>query len=142
MQTVLHVYASLLLVTGQHLVVSQPSYTGTCQPMATSMCDTMPYNRAFMPNRYGHTETDEAVLEVQQFLPVVESGCSPALRPFLCSLYLPSCSPRGGGLQPCAGLCRRARGSCDSVMESFGYVWPRSLDCHNFPENYRCFDIE
>ncbi|XP_021356089.1 frizzled-2-like [Mizuhopecten yessoensis] len=141
MRTTLLLYTVFFLL-GVHLAVSQQSDEGPCQTITVSMCSTMPYNLAFMPNRFGQSRMDDAGLEIHQFLPLVRVHCSAALLPFLCAAYFPKCSARGGGLEPCARLCREARNGCESLMNKFGFQWPVALDCDSFSENYRCYDVE
>ncbi|ODM90356.1 Frizzled-8 [Orchesella cincta] len=47
----------------------------------------------------GGGRRDEAGLEIHQYWPLVELGCSDDLKPFLCLLYVPRCEE--GILKPC-----------------------------------------
>ncbi|XP_021356090.1 frizzled-1-like [Mizuhopecten yessoensis] len=141
MRTTLLLY-TVFVMLGVHLAVSQQSDEGPCQTITVPLCSTMPYSLAFMPNRFGHSHMDDAGMVVHQFYPLVKVNCSAALKPFLCAAYFPKCSARGGGLEPCARLCREAKNGCAPLMNRYGFQWPDTLDCHLFSENYRCYDIE
>lgn len=135
----LRVCAVLLLVL--KLVVSQQPTPGSCHTVTVPLCNTLPY-RAFLPNRFSHRSMEDAGLEIHQFYPLVKVQCSPALKPFLCATYFPQCSPRGGGIEACASLCRQARQGCEGLLNRFGFQWPESLNCSTFSESYRCLTME
>ncbi|KAK4317458.1 hypothetical protein Pmani_011461 [Petrolisthes manimaculis] len=104
-----------------------------CEPINVPFCKTIQYNMTIMPNFLNHLTQEEAGLEVHQFYPLVEVQCSPDLRFFLCTVYLPVCTILNVALPPCQNLCVRARDGCEDLMHSFGFKWPESLNCSKFP---------
>ncbi|CDQ86061.1 unnamed protein product [Oncorhynchus mykiss] len=106
---------------------------GFCQPISIPLCTDIAYNETIMPNLLGHTNQEEAGLEVHQFYPLVKVQCSPDLKFFLCSMYAPVCTVLEQALPPCRSLCERARQGCEALMNKFGFQWPVSLACESFP---------
>ncbi|XP_029959333.1 frizzled-1 [Salarias fasciatus] len=117
---------------GQHGGVSVPEH-GFCQPISIPLCTDIAYNETIMPNLLGHTNQEDAGLEVHQFYPLVKVQCSPDLKFFLCSMYAPVCTVLEQALPPCRSLCERARQGCEALMNKFGFQWPDSLACESFP---------
>ena len=62
-----------------------------CEKITIPMCADMKYNMTHMPNLIGHTSQKEA-LQVHEFVPLVQFGCSRLLKFFLCSVYVPMCT--------------------------------------------------
>ncbi|KAM9308609.1 frizzled-1 [Gastrophryne carolinensis] len=114
--------------------ISIPDH-GYCQPIAIPLCTDIAYNQTIMPNLLGHTNQEDAGLEVHQFYPLVKVQCSPELKFFLCSMYAPVCTVLEQALPPCRSLCERARQGCEALMNKFGFQWPESLRCEKFPVN-------
>ncbi|KAK6490763.1 frizzled-1-like [Huso huso] len=106
---------------------------GFCQPISIPLCTDIAYNQTIMPNLLGHTNQEDAGLEVHQFYPLVKVQCSPDLKFFLCSMYAPVCTVLEQALPPCRSLCERARQGCEALMNKFGFQWPDSLACESFP---------
>uniref|UniRef100_G3PMA2 Frizzled class receptor 1 n=1 Tax=Gasterosteus aculeatus aculeatus TaxID=481459 RepID=G3PMA2_GASAC len=106
---------------------------GFCQPISIPLCTDIAYNETIMPNLLGHTNQEDAGLEVHQFYPLVKVQCSPDLKFFLCSMYAPVCTVMEQALPPCRSLCERARQGCEALMNKFGFQWPDSLACETFP---------
>ncbi|XP_028832269.1 frizzled-1 isoform X2 [Denticeps clupeoides] len=121
---------AVLRVNGQYS--SLPEH-GFCQPISIPLCTDIAYNQTIMPNLLGHTNQEDAGLEVHQFYPLVKVQCSPDLRFFLCSMYAPVCTVLDQALPPCRSLCERARHGCEALMNKFGFQWPESLACEAFP---------
>lgn len=86
-----------------------------------------------MPNLVGHTNQEDAGLEVHQFYPLVKVQCSPELKFFLCSMYAPVCTVLEKAIPPCRSICERAKHGCEALMNKFGFQWPERLRCENFP---------
>uniref|UniRef100_A0A1A7ZC43 Frizzled homolog 1 n=1 Tax=Nothobranchius furzeri TaxID=105023 RepID=A0A1A7ZC43_NOTFU len=141
MASVFTLFSSVLVVgfirvNGQHgggdRGISIPEH-GFCQPIAIPLCTDIAYNETIMPNLLGHTNQEDAGLEVHQFYPLVKVQCSPDLKFFLCSMYAPVCTVLEQALPPCRSLCERARQGCEALMNKFGFQWPDSLACEKFP---------
>uniref|UniRef100_A0A3B5A445 FZ domain-containing protein n=1 Tax=Stegastes partitus TaxID=144197 RepID=A0A3B5A445_9TELE len=103
----------------------------TCQPITVRLCTDLPYTETALPGVLGHRTQDDAGLEVHQFYPLVKVQCSPHLKPFLCSVYVPKCEG-GKPRPPCRTLCEQARSGCETLMNRFGFQWPESLKCDKF----------
>uniref|UniRef100_A0A8D2JDU9 Frizzled class receptor 7 n=1 Tax=Varanus komodoensis TaxID=61221 RepID=A0A8D2JDU9_VARKO len=112
--------------------ISVPDH-GFCQPISIPLCTDIAYNQTILPNLLGHTNQEDAGLEVHQFYPLVKVQCSPELRFFLCSMYAPVCTVLEQAIPPCRSLCERARQGCEALMNKFGFQWPERLRCENFP---------
>ncbi|XP_076871771.1 frizzled-7b [Brachyhypopomus gauderio] len=112
--------------------ISIPEH-GFCQPISIPLCTDIQYNQTIMPNLLGHTNQEDAGLEVHQFYPLVKVQCSPDLKFFLCSMYAPVCTVLEQAIPPCRSLCERARQGCEALMNKFGFQWPDRLRCENFP---------
>uniref|UniRef100_A0A8C8SII0 Frizzled-1 n=1 Tax=Pelusios castaneus TaxID=367368 RepID=A0A8C8SII0_9SAUR len=112
--------------------ISIPDH-GYCQPISIPLCTDIAYNQTIMPNLLGHTNQEDAGLEVHQFYPLVKVQCSAELKFFLCSMYAPVCTVLEQALPPCRSLCERARLGCEALMNKFGFQWPDTLRCEKFP---------
>ncbi|KAI3366234.1 hypothetical protein L3Q82_010043 [Scortum barcoo] len=112
--------------------ISIPEH-GFCQPISIPLCTDIAYNQTIMPNLLGHTNQEDAGLEVHQFYPLVKVQCSVDLKFFLCSMYAPVCTVLEQAIPPCRSLCERARQGCEALMNKFGFQWPERLRCENFP---------
>jgi len=91
-----------------------------------------------MPNLLNHQKQDDAGLEVHQFFPLVKVQCSPFLKFFLCTMYVPVCTVLEDPIPPCRSLCIEARDGCETLMNRFGFHWPENLDCSKFPVDGLC----
>ncbi|XP_038078481.1 uncharacterized protein LOC119745889 isoform X2 [Patiria miniata] len=126
---------------GPGTVLRVPAFQGipdigrTCEDITVPMCKSgLDYQQTAMPNSLGHLTQDDAGLEIHQFYPLVKVNCSTYLQTFLCAMYLPRCSSGSGGTQlPCRDLCVLARNGCKELMNKFGFSWPQSMTCENFP---------
>lgn len=114
------------------------AHHGRCEPITIPLCKEIQYNETIMPNILGHTKQEDAGLEVHQFFPLVKVQCSPFLKFFLCSVYVPVCTVIDKALPPCRSMCEVARSGCESLMNKFGFQWPESLDCAQFPTGGLC----
>ncbi|XP_017775926.1 PREDICTED: frizzled-10-like [Nicrophorus vespilloides] len=75
------------------------------------------------------------VLQLEEFNGLLAHKCSPFLRLFVCSVYVPLCSEDVPGAVPaCRGLCEDVRKDCMPALEAAGLVWPSQLNCSRFPE--------
>ncbi|XP_076459342.1 frizzled-2-like [Babylonia areolata] len=111
---------------------------GKCEPITIPLCKDIPYNETIMPNLLLHQKQEDAGLEVHQFFPLVKVQCSPQLKFFLCTMYVPVCTVLENAIPPCQSLCNQARTGCESLMNKFGFQWPESLRCDKFPEGGLC----
>lgn len=71
------------------------------------------------------------------------ANCASDLPLFLCSLYAPPCMRHKEKVPPCRSLCSRVRIGCESLMNRFGFSWPKMMACERFPEaspNTLCLD--
>ena len=109
-----------------------------CEPITIPLCNDIQYNMTIMPNLLNHQKQEDAGLEVHQFFPLVKVQCSKDLKFFLCSMYAPVCTVLENPIPPCRKLCVSARDGCESLMNKFGFKWPESLRCENFPEKGLC----
>ena len=140
------VFATLvLLIAFSGLAYAQFEYSdgithGRCEAITIPLCQDVPYNMTIMPNLLNHQRQEDAGLEVHQFYPLVKVQCSEDLQYFLCSMYAPVCTLLESALPPCKSLCLSARNGCESLMNKFGFSWPDSLSCEQFPEGGLCFD--
>ncbi|CAI9727220.1 frizzled-5-like [Octopus vulgaris] len=106
-----------------------------CEEITVPMCRDIGYNMTYMPNQFNQETQEEAGLEVHQFWPLVKIQCSPDLRFFLCSLYLPICMENyKKPLPPCRSVCERAKAGCAPVMLVYSFVWPEHMNCDELPE--------
>lgn len=111
---------------------------GKCEPITIPLCKDIQYNETIMPNLLNHVKQDDAGLEVHQFFPLVKVQCSPQLKFFLCTMYVPVCTVLDKAIPPCRSLCNQARTGCEVLMNKFGFQWPESLRCEKFPSAGLC----
>ena len=102
----------------------------------------MTYNETVFPNIFSHQSQEQAFGGLQQFLPIINSGCSPVMRPFLCSVFLPKCSESANRTIPCKELCEAAMDGCTNEIKSLSIPWPKELECDNLPQNNTCLSID
>lgn len=105
-----------------------------CERITIPMCQEIPYNNTKMPNLLGQFSQGEAAIQVHEYMPLVDIGCSQHLRFFLCSLYAPMCTPVvDAGIPSCRSICLEVRKNCLPVLRKFNYSWPAALDCARLP---------
>lgn len=106
-----------------------------CEEIKLSMCRGIGYNLTSFPNEMNHDTQEEAGLEANQFFPLVEMKCSPDLRFFLCSLYMPICiEDYHKPLPVCRSVCERTKAGCAPIMKKYNFPWPERMECDRFPE--------
>ncbi|XP_056398346.1 membrane frizzled-related protein isoform X3 [Hyla sarda] len=115
------------------LVVTDPEpVENSCQPLKVPLCQGLSYSLTVFPNLWISLLEQPAVSEqVKGYEILQELPCFPALRPLLCALLLPSCSPDGGALQPCRSVCLNAMNLCLTQIEQLGLSWP--FNCDHLP---------
>ncbi|XP_067014772.2 frizzled-2 [Anabrus simplex] len=129
----------LLLLAVENLAdggISSPGSSGSsrCEEIRIAMCRGIGYNMTSMPNELNHDTQEEAGLEVHQFYPLVEIRCSPDLKFFLCSMYMPICiESYQKPLPACRSVCERARSGCEPIMQQYGFQWPERMACERLP---------
>ncbi|XP_053204518.1 frizzled-5-like [Panonychus citri] len=142
------ILTNIIVLRASHLVSTAELYPESrpkCEEIVVPMCRGIGYNMTSMPNQFHHEKQDEAGLEAHQFWPLVEINCSDDLRFFLCSMYTPICmEDYHSRLPACRSVCERAKSGCATIMLQYGFPWPESMDCNNFPPygspNQLCMD--
>ncbi|GAB6027998.1 Frizzled-10 [Chamberlinius hualienensis] len=105
-----------------------------CERITIPMCRDMPYNMTRMPNLINNLDQIEAGIQVHEYQPLVEYGCSKHLRFFLCSLFAPMCTEQVDVPIPsCRAICEEVRDSCLPVLQRFNFPWPVMLNCSRLP---------
>lgn len=105
-----------------------------CERITIPMCQDMPYNLTRMPNLMGHTDQSQAAIQVHEFVPLVEIGCSRHLKFFLCSLYAPMCTEQVDTPIPsCQSICEEVKSKCLPLLAQFNFNWPQALNCSRLP---------
>lgn len=105
-----------------------------CERITIPMCQDMPYNLTRMPNLLGHKDQSEAAIQVHEFIPLVEIGCSKNLKFFLCSLYAPMCTEQIDiPIPSCQSICEEVKSKCLPVLRQFQFNWPHMLNCSRLP---------
>ena len=98
-------------------------------------CSNLNYPKAHFPNFRGHDSPADANCELNDFIPLVNTGCSNAIVHLLCAVYAPFCYVNEkhvtSKLHPCIELCQYVRNGCESVLNNYGLDWPPHLDCDN-----------
>jgi frizzled protein 9/10 len=98
-----------------------------------------------MPNLMGHKDQSEAAIQVHEFIPLVEIGCSKNLKFFLCSLYAPMCTEQIDiPIPSCQSICEEVKSKCLPVLQQFNFNWPHMLNCSRLPvpeKNGLCMEV-
>lgn len=110
-----------------------------CQLMEIPLCQNVGYNQTMLPNSLGHSTQQDVNSELSAYLPLLESGCSPDLKTFLCTFHAPICFDHVNEsnpiiLKPCKSLCESARLACSSHFKLIDSHWPGVLNCSIFKE--------
>ncbi|XP_073422542.1 membrane frizzled-related protein isoform X3 [Dendrobates tinctorius] len=114
------------------LMVPDPEPENPCQQLKVPLCQGLSYSLTVFPNLWVSLLEQPAVSEQMTGYEILqELPCFPALRPLLCALLLPSCSPDGGALQPCRSVCLNAMNLCLTQIEQLGLSWP--FNCEHLP---------
>ncbi|XP_076466566.1 frizzled-9-like [Babylonia areolata] len=132
------VCALLVTVTGvSGLTLDRPHMMGKCEPVTIPMCLNMRYNMTRMPNLVGHSNQKDAAIQVHEFIPLVQIGCSRFLKFFLCSLYAPMCTEMVDEtliITACRSMCLEVKSKCEPILQRFSFAWPNMLACEKLPE--------
>lgn len=108
---------------------------GSCEMVRIPLCNPMPWNMTKMPNHLHHSTQANAVLAIEQYEALLDTGCSPDLLFFLCAMYAPICtiSFQRDPIKPCKSVCERAKAGCEPVLKKYNHTWPESLACDELP---------
>ncbi|XP_072426728.1 frizzled-6-like isoform X1 [Chiloscyllium punctatum] len=101
----------------------------TCEPITIHRCEGLPYNMTFFPNKLDHFDQDMAAVAMEPFLPLMNLRCSPNVKTFLCSAFVPACMEDLQIIPPCRKLCEEVLQDCEKLIETFGIAWPDGLQC-------------
>lgn len=132
----------------------QPIYYGNtrCELINIDMCRTpdIKYNYTIFPNMHNHKNQYEAHEALLLFNMLIESHCSPYIRFYLCSEFVPMCTFKTVNgpalndeidehlLKPCKSMCLNVKNNCEMLLITIGMRWPNILDCDRLPENDLC----
>ncbi|KAM5171164.1 secreted frizzled-related protein 5-like [Mantella aurantiaca] len=100
-------------------------------PKDLDMCHDVGYTEMRLPNLMGHTTMAEVVSKSSGWHKLLQTGCHPYARTFLCSLFSPVCMDTF--IPPCRSMCEAVRDSCAPVLACHEQSWPESLNCDRFP---------
>ncbi|XP_027018349.2 secreted frizzled-related protein 3 [Tachysurus fulvidraco] len=114
---------------------SGAALAGSCEMVRIPLCSPMPWNMTKMPNHLHHSTQANAVLAIEQYEALLDTGCSPDLLFFLCAMYAPICtiSFQRDPIKPCKSVCERAKSGCEPVLKRYNHTWPESLACDELP---------
>lgn len=125
--------------TGLESIYEDMHEHSRCQPMNIPFCENVKYNKTMLPNKFGHQTQQDVISEINIYHPLLRVGCSPDLKLFLCTVYVPICFDEANDskplhLLPCRSLCESARQGCSMHMRQFNSEWPSALQCSQFPD--------
>ena len=106
-----------------------------CEPIEIKKCQNLGYNYTRMPNGLGQERQVDADMELNTYVPLIETNCSRQVLFFLCAVYVPMCNQRipTKPILPCESMCRAVEMRCEGILVSFGFEWPENLNCSRFP---------
>ncbi|NWX93494.1 MFRP protein, partial [Nothoprocta pentlandii] len=114
--------------------VSYPAFESVCEPLEVEMCLGLSYNTTSFPNIWLAIPDQAGAAEVlQDYQTLMELACYQHLRPLICSLFVPKCTPDGGVLQPCRAVCLSAEQRCQQSLGLLGILWP--INCNILPDS-------
>jgi hypothetical protein len=110
-----------------------------CIENTMPMCQNMLFNAGSLPNMFLQRTQGEIQAEMEQYRPLVETGCSADLAFFLCGTYMPYCvrSIQNPYALPCRELCESVKRDCEvDYRRLYGNLpWSLKFQCHRFPES-------
>uniref|UniRef100_A0A8C5IS57 Membrane frizzled-related protein n=1 Tax=Junco hyemalis TaxID=40217 RepID=A0A8C5IS57_JUNHY len=111
-----------------------PCAGSVCEPVEVEMCLGLGYNATSFPNIWLAIPDQAGAAEVlQDYQTLMELACYQHLRPLICSLFVPKCTPDGGVLQPCRAVCLAAELRCQQSLGLLGILWP--INCNILPDS-------
>lgn len=126
---------SVLLLTVQASPLEKRNVFGPkCYTMNSTFCSSIGYNKTNISPSDGPLV--ESVL--RSFQPLVDSGCSHELKPFLCFAHLPICiesekeTEPNVVITPCRSMCKRVESKCRLLLKAAGLSWPKTLNCTQY----------
>lgn len=89
-------------------LISFFAISGNCHSPQLAMCrGVIPWDLTSVPSLPGITSLESLKEAMPYFELIIESGCSPRARQFLCSLLEPECMPLGSSVTPpCRTVCK------------------------------------
>uniref|UniRef100_A0A4W3HYR3 Frizzled-6 n=1 Tax=Callorhinchus milii TaxID=7868 RepID=A0A4W3HYR3_CALMI len=106
----------------------------TCEPITIYRCQNLTYNMTFFPNKLEHYDQDIAAVAMEPFLPLINLLCSPEVKTFLCSAFVPACTESLQIIPPCRNHCEHVLRDCEKLIDTFGITWPEELQCDRFED--------
>ena len=106
----------------------------TCEPVRTPMCSKLGadgYAMTSFPNFVNHTSQDQSISELDTYSQLLQSRQAPLLTLFICSVFIPLCTPGLGVVPPCRSLCTKAKETVSDAFRAGGVKWP--FDCGRYP---------
>ncbi|BES94584.1 Fz domain [Nesidiocoris tenuis] len=107
-----------------------------CHSPQLAMCrGVIPWDLTSVPSLPGITSLESLKEAMPYFELIIESGCSPRARQFLCSLLEPECMPLGSSVTPpCRTVCKAVAEDCsDFILDVLDLS--QVFQCDNYPES-------
>ncbi|XP_064389658.1 frizzled-2-like [Halichondria panicea] len=133
---VLGLLTLLSTLHAQQIILTEPPPSFQCLDITSiSICSQINYTMGSFPNWRDQTRLSEADTELNNYLPVIRTGCSQTIVHLLCTIYAPFCQPDLPHIRlpPCKEICLDARRGCEPVFQRFNHQWPPALDCDRYP---------
>ncbi len=120
--------------------------TGCTRLASDSICSKY-YSYKSIPNHRGDKSIFEAYAGFSTASAMIESKCHQHIEEFICSIFLPQCSPKGV-IAPCRSMCLEVMEACKEqadklqnglVKGKITFEVLRDYYCDGFPENDQCF---
>jgi hypothetical protein len=138
----LFVLGSILLSTVLSLPVKRGIFGPRCHKLESDFCKDVQDFPANIQVNTTVSISDRSIIEhdiLNNFIPLINSGCSAHLKEYLCFAYYPLCvqSDEYTNLEisPCRKSCKAIREKCELYVVAAGQTWPESLDCDNLSDD-------
>jgi len=108
----------------------------TCHSPQLQMCrGVIPWDLTTVPTLPGITDLESLQEALPYFELILESGCSPRTRQFLCALLEPECQPYGRPiLPPCRKPCKVVAEDCSDFILAMLDL-SKVFHCDNYPDS-------